>query len=227
MKKMIITMMLVFALIFTMTGTAYAASDEETEEAFGTALGRIEDDVYINEYFGLGFAPPEEWSFYTEEELAEMMNLTIAVMEDEDLQETMKDFLEDGSSVTNMAAKKGLGSQNLNMRLMKNEGGQLQNFSEEYILEQIVDTVEDQLAAAGYKDLELEIREIEFAGEEKPALFITGTFLNIPVYQAEILLMGEEYYSIVTFTSIQEEDLLEGLFDYWYVLDAEEEEETA
>ena len=222
MKKTAITILLLCALVFTMTGAAFAPSEEETAEIFGEAFGTIEDDRYVNEYFGLGFAPPEEWTFYTEEELAEMMNLTIAVMEDEDLRETMRNFMEDGSSVTNMAARKGIGTQNLNMRLMKNENGMLMMYSEEYILKQIVATVEDQLTAAGYEDLELEIREIEFAGKAKPALFITGAFYNIPVYQAEILLMGEEYYAIVTFTSLQE-DLLEEQFEYWYVLDAEED----
>jgi len=226
MKKIIITLMLVCALIFTMTGGAYAPSNEETAEVFGAAYGTIEDDAYINEYFGLGFAPPEEWEFYTDEELAEMMNLTIAVMEDEDLKEMMRESMEDSGSVTNMAARKGVGTQNLNMRLMKNENAMLLQFDEEDILKEIVGTVEEQLTAAGYKDLKLKVGEIEFAGEAKPALFITGSFYNIPVYQAEILLMGEEYYAIVTFTSLQE-DQLEEQYEYWYVLDAEEEAEEA
>ncbi len=74
------------------------------------------------------------------------------------------------------------------------------------------------LESAGYKDLELEIREIEFAGEKKQALFINGKFYNLPMYQAELLLLGEDYYAVVTFTSVLE-DRLEEQFECWHALE--------
>ena len=223
MKKKTVAVLVICALVFVMSGAAWAPSEADSGAIVDEALGRIEDGAYINDYFELTFAPPEEWRFYSEEELAQMMDITMEIIEDDQVRDLIRESLENGG-VTNMAAVEGTGGNNINMRLMKNDmTALLREFDEAFILEMIQDTVEEQLTAAGYRDLELDIREIEFAGEKKSALFISGTFYDIPVYQAEILLMGEEYYSIVTFTSIME-DQLEEQFVYWRVTEEPEAE---
>ena len=130
--------------------------------------------------------------------------------------------LEDAGAVTNMAAKDKLGMKNVNMRLTKVEDKILLALSEEDILRYSIDTVKDMLESAGYEDLELEIGETEFAGENKPILYITGKLYDLPVYQGEVLLMGEEYYAILTFTSVMD-DALDEVIEPWYALEAEED----
>ena len=218
MKKKTIAVLLICTLFLVMTAGASAPSDAEEEDIFGTAIGEIKEDTYVNEYFGLGFDLPKDWQFFTEEELAEMMDITLKVIDDEELKDLMKDSMESGNGVTNMAAKNSAGTLNINMRLKKYENDVLKTLSEESILDMLSAPVKEMLESAGYKDLELEIREIEFAGEKKQALFINGKFYNLPMYQAELLLLGEDYYAVVTFTSVLE-DRLEEQFECWHALE--------
>ena len=222
MKKKTIAVILICTLFLVMTAGASSPTDTAEEDIFGTAVGEIEEDTYVNEYFGLGFDLPKEWVFFTEEELAEMMDITLKVIDDEELKDLMRESMESGNGVTNMAAKNSTGTLNINMRLTKYENEMLKTLSEESILDMLSSPVKEMLEQAGYKDVELEIREIEFAGEKKQALFINGTFYNLPMYQAELLLLGEDYYSVITFTSVLE-DRLEEQFECWHVLDEAEE----
>ena len=226
MKKKTIAVMLVCTLFLVMTAGASAPSDGADDDIFGAALGTIEENAYVNEYFGLGFDLPEEWQFFTEEELAEMMNITLQVIDDEDLKDLMRESMESGNGVTNMAAKNTTGTLNINMRLTKYENALLKTLSEDSILEMLSAPVKEMLESAGYEDLKLELRTIEFAGEEKQALFITGTFYNLPMYQAELLLLGEDYYAVLTFTSVLE-DRLEEQFECWHTLEEPDGKEKA
>ena len=222
MKKKTIAVLLLCALFVVMTCGASAPSGTKTKVDYETALGVMGDDGYTNEYFGVGMELPEGWTFFSDEELAQMLDVTLKVIDDEKLTEMMTAALEDAGAVTNMAAKDKLGMKNVNMRLTKVEDKILLALSEEDILRYSIDTVKDMLESAGYEDLELEIGETEFAGENKSILYITGKLYDLPVYQGEVLLMGEEYYAILTFTSVMD-DALDEVIEPWYTLEAEED----
>ena len=226
MKKKTIAIVLFCALFVVMTTGAGSSEPAKTAPAEAAPLGVVGEEGYVNEYFGVGFDLPEEWSFYTDEELAEMMNVTVQVIQDEEFQELMTKSMEDGNAVTNMAAKDSLGLHNVNMRVTKMTDDSLLSFSEETILEMLTAPVKEMLESAGYEDLELEIGEVEFAGQTKPILYITGRFYNIPMYQGELLLLGEEYYAVLTFTSAMENELDEQ-FVQWHALEEEAAEATA
>lgn len=221
MKKKTVAVLLICAL-FVLTTSGASALPKDTE-GIDSAIGVIEESEYTNEYFGVGMELPEGWSFLTDEELAQMMNLSIEIVQDEDLAETMREQMEAGNAITNMAAKDTLGLRNLNMRLAKVEDKTMLSYSEEEILNLISGTVESGLEKAGYKNLSVKIEKTTFVGEEKPVLVITGEVYSIPVYQYEFLFLGEDYYAIVTYTSMLENHLEEDI-TAWYTLEEAEEE---
>ena len=218
MKKKTIAVFLLCALFVVMTTGAAASTATATDVDVETALGRIEDDVYVNEYFGLGFELPDDWVFFTDEELATMMSVTNKLMEEKGLTEVMAESLKDNGSATNMAAKAVSGMQNINMRLSPLPNAVMLLYPEKDILKQLAPTVENMLKQAGYEDLAISIGEITFAGEPKSVLNITGKFYGIPLYQQELLLMKDEYYAVVTVTSGSEDGLTE-VTDQWFFLD--------
>lgn len=222
MKKKTIAVFLICALFVVMASGAAAPTEEPKDTLLETALGRIEDDTYINEYYGVGMTLPEDWSFFTDEELAEMMNISSKLIKDEELSELMTQSMDESGAVTNMAAKDKLGTHNVNMRLNRMPNAMMLAMEEKDILEILSETVTDKLERAGYTDLEIEIGEITFAGETKAAMFLSGKYLNIPIYQAEILLMEKEYYAVLTFTSMLEDEL-DGTIEPWFSLEEDAE----
>ena len=56
MKKKTIAVFLICALFVVMASGAAAPTEEPEDTLLETALGRIEDDTYTNEYFGVGMS---------------------------------------------------------------------------------------------------------------------------------------------------------------------------
>ncbi len=52
-------------------------SDSEDETSGEFTRGSVDDDVYINEYADLSFKLPDSWEFYSDEDLAAIMNIAI------------------------------------------------------------------------------------------------------------------------------------------------------
>ena len=220
MKKKTIAAVLLCALFVVMASGASAPTDTKKTDV-ETVLGTVQDDVYINEYFGLGFELPEDWVFFTDEELASMMDLTNKLLEEKGLTGAMTESMENGGAVTNMAAKEKSGIRNINMRLTPLPDKAMLQYPESDILTALSGTVEEMLEQAGYENLKLSIGEVEFAGEKKPILYITGEFYKIPLYQGELLLMKEDYYAVITVTSVSEEGLDE-VIARWFTLEPED-----
>ena len=225
MKKKTIAVLLLCALFVVMTSGAASATETRTDTDFETALGTIEEDVYTNEYFGVGYKLPEDWVFFTDEELAQTLNAAEQVIDNEELIEMLKKAAEDGTAVTNMGAKGELGLRNVNMRLSRLTEKSLRLYSDKMILQALSTSMEAMLKKAGYENLEMEIGEVEFAGEKKAILLFSGEFMTLPIHQGEILLMGEDYYAILTFTNMID-DNIEELVGHWYALEEAEAEET-
>lgn len=87
MKKRIVSLIVVLALaagFMCLAPTAFA----EGEKPLG--LGRIEDNVYTNEYMGLGFSFDDSWLVYSAEELQQLYGTVIEVIGDTDISELIE-----------------------------------------------------------------------------------------------------------------------------------------
>ncbi len=71
MKKLLAIILALTALFLLVGCNTDTASDEKTEPT----RGKIEGDVYTNEYLGFTFTKSDSWIYSTDEEIAALMNL--------------------------------------------------------------------------------------------------------------------------------------------------------
>lgn len=175
-------------------------------------MGTVEGNVYKNDYFGLTFAPPEDWEFYSQEELLEQQGLAAERYEGTEMGEQMKQFMDSESGFSVMMAAKEGGVQNVNA-LVEKLSGLGKYLSEEDLLtivERQLGADEDgDLSALGMEGATLSRSSIVFAGEEHESLRVdyvdTSMGVELPMYIQMVFVMGEDHVLQVTMTTVFED----------------------
>ncbi len=90
MKKVIkntLLIILVASMLFLLAGCGAkdvtTNNEEEKTESKEFSMGKWENNVYTNDFLGLKFNLPEGWSYSSDEEIAEMMDLGTDLLNDE------------------------------------------------------------------------------------------------------------------------------------------------
>ena len=89
--------------------------------------------------------------------------------------------------------------------------------SEEKYIELSLEDLDEQLGSAGFILQGNEIGTINFAGEERTALHVSCTYMDVPYYCQQIYIKQGNYMSVITLASFYE-DITESLAEYFYAL---------
>lgn len=182
--------------------------DEETAALMGSAEG----NVYTNDYFGVTFAPPEDWHFYTQQELLEQQGLAAERFEGTEIGDDIRTIMDSEGGFSVMMAEKNGGIQNVNA-LVESLPGQAQYLSEGELL----DLVEKDLGleeggdmtAMGLEGATLSRNTFAFAGQEHEALRVdytdTSMGIDLPMYIQMVFIMGQDYVLQITITTVFED----------------------
>ncbi len=87
--KNTLVLLIIGAMLFLLTGCGKKEEESKKEEKPSEdqkvefSIGKWEDNVYTNDFLGLKFNLPEDWTHYDKEEMAEIMNLGSEVLDDE------------------------------------------------------------------------------------------------------------------------------------------------
>ena len=87
---------LLLALILALTCVACANTLEEDDDGEGAtkkvelSRGKIDGNVYENEYLGFKFTKPESWVYSTDEEIAEVLNIGAEMILGDNFSEALK-----------------------------------------------------------------------------------------------------------------------------------------
>lgn len=83
--KSILVVLLILTMLFLLTGCGNKENETENsdEQKQEFSLGEWKDDVYTNNFLGLKFNLPNGWTYYSKEEMADIMNLSEDVLNDE------------------------------------------------------------------------------------------------------------------------------------------------
>lgn len=204
------------------TGTVSAPAEEPAEEPAGEPaepegqvaelMGAVAGGVYTNDYFGVTFAPGEEWTFATREELLAQYDLAAESFEGTEIGEDVKAFMDSDSGFSVMMAQAEGGLQNVNA-LVESLPGLGKYLSESELL----DLVESDLGleeggdmtAMGLEGAVLSRDVFTFAGAEHEALRVdytdTSMGIELPMYIQMVFLMGDDYVMQVTITTAFED----------------------
>ena len=173
------------------------ASDEaqpvEEEETF--ERGTIDGDTYRNTLFGISFTLPEGYQFATDEQLAQMANLTADMLEDEASQKA----IEDGRTIIDMYAI-GTGGQNVSLTIEKVNpiAGVLADV--EKYREICVGNLDQQLAGTGMEVVEHEDGTYQIGGTDYPSEQIVISYQGNTIYEQLVFLKSGSYFGLLTAT---------------------------
>lgn len=186
------------------------ASQPDEEEL---EMGSVNGGTYTNAFAGIGCTLDETWVFYTKEQIAELNGFLTDGTSDED----MKKLMENSQSVQDMYASSTDGLMTINV-VFQNMGLLLgTTMSAQEYAELHVTQIPDAMEAYGFEDVAASVTTAELAGEERPAIALTATIQDIPVYELIVCLRQGNYIYCVTLCSYTE-DVTAQMAELFYAL---------
>jgi len=186
------------------------ASQPDEEEL---EMGSVNGGTYTNAFAGIGCTLDETWVFYTKEQIAELNGFLTDGTSDED----MKKMMENSQSVQDMYASSTDGLMTINV-VFQNMGLLLgTTMSAQEYAELHVTQIPDAMEAYGFEDVAASVTTAELAGEERPAIALTATIQDIPVYELIVCLRQGNYIYCVTLCSYTE-DVTAQMAELFYAL---------
>lgn len=193
----------------SVTGQVDASQPDEEE----LEMGSVNGGTYTNAFAGIGCTLDETWVFYTKEQIAELNGFLTDGTSDED----MKKLMENSQSVQDMYASSTDGLMTINV-VFQNMGLLLgTTMSAQEYAELHVTQIPDAMAAYGFEDVAASVTTAELAGEERPAIALTATIQDIPVYELIVCLRQGNYIYCVTLCSYTE-DVTAQMAELFYAL---------
>lgn len=86
--KKLISLLLAIVMVAMLIGCDRGDNTED-ESKVELSRGEISGDVYKNEYLGFEFTKPESWVYYTDEEIAQALNLGVDALLGNDFKEAL------------------------------------------------------------------------------------------------------------------------------------------
>ena len=192
--------------------------EQEQENAGGGELGRgvVNGSVYENAGLGIGCALDEYWTYYTEEELAEMSG-SYDLVEDEELAAQLKS----ADVVWDMFAVRGDGLAMVGVEYETLGETLAELLDESTYIDLSIENIGEKLDSMGLTDGSMEKITTELAGTERYAIRITGSAMGLmDMYQTQVCIkMGDKIVMILMETI--GEDQTEELAKLFYSLDGE------
>ena len=198
MKKLVV-LILAFVLCFAGCGA---------EKEFVPERGTVENGVYKNSAFGIGFEANSDWYFYSDEEIAATMGKTAEELFPEDFAEN----LENTETIYDIYAADYYGGSTISINFENINAIYGEIVDEETYLEMAKSEIETNLAAMNI--LRNEVGKALVSGKEVPCIFVELELSGTTVYEVVVVKKVGNWIGIVTLASVSEDgisSLLENL----------------
>lgn len=170
--------------------------------------GRVSEDAYVNEMLDLKIVKPEGWVFYTDEQIAQVNNLTYEAMQDSDIAEQIS---KNGQFMDMMMSDVNGNSVNL---VLQARQPLLSLYTDEQAFAMNEESMKTLLASSGMIVTTYETVNMQIGGEERSVLhMVLETSQQINEYQIWYR-NDERYMGILTVTTIGEtepQSILDGV----------------
>jgi len=206
-KTKVIALILIVCLLFTVTGCTRPVTPEERENI---GVGQVTDGLYENEFYGIAFRTPEDWTCMTQEEIWDLNGWDT----DEELQEQLEDRMADYGHFTEMLATKGT---ELTAKVSVDNAAVMQDpdISEELYARATRIDAEGTLGEAGCENILVQDVYEPFMGSSHYGFHIAAEFNGTMMYQKEMYIKNGIYFLVVTVSSAGE-DLTDELLAMFY-----------
>ncbi len=170
----------------------------------------VNDIIYENQFAGIGFNLPEDWDFYTDDELNKLYHQSIDAMPDgnEDYVSSVRSFYDMGAHCS--------GSSDLVLVHLSRSGVPISDADWNETLQAIVTSYE----YTGYSDMESEHIKVNISDVEFDAIKSKGKYMGsefYPAYFLQVIFAREDYAVNVTIGTIGDDKTAE-LLGNFYIL---------
>ena len=191
--KRFLTLFLVSVMVFTLIA---CSSDDKLLGTEEFVTGTVEENVYENEYLGLGFKADPSWTFKTEAELSTLLGITADYMD-----EKYADLAKDAASYIDMMAADGTGSNSVNVNFAGFSHKQVMNADVSKVLEESFALIESSYYNMGATDVSYELTTVEIDGYEFDAMEVTAELSGTTLKQLVFGVKCYEHIASITITS--------------------------
>ena len=171
----------------------------ETESSF--SFGKSTGNTYQNDFLGLSCTLPEDWTFYSDQQILEMNNLV-----GEYLDENAAKQLENASIIYDMMALKQEDGSNISVNLEKLTALQLLSLDIKAVLEAQIDIIVSTYENMGYTDVQVVSEKVTVDGEEYDSLCISAKIQGIDFYSTAFAFLKGNYLANITVSSLVEDN---------------------
>ncbi len=218
--KKIFALLLIFVLMFSFAAcsgkntndirgdqqsVSQNSSDTQSTDAASTvsapefSLGNTDGLVYENKFIGIGCTLDSGWSFYTDEQIKELNNITNDLAGD-----AYVEAMKDANLVYDMFAVSDDQLKNMNVILEKVNPITLTSLDIAQNFENSFATMKESFENIGYTNVAYEIGEITISGKKHVSLNITAEISGIKMYQKCFAIKCNGYLANIAITSLNE-----------------------
>lgn len=213
------TLALILALVLCLSLGACSSDPAETVPASGDSesaalsRGAVNGNVYTNKSLKLRFDLPSGWSFYSEEEIAEVNNMTREMYESTDLEAAVAksgqfmDFF--AASASNL--------DNVNL-IIQPADAKLSGLTERKIFESSEESYRSQFASAGMEVKTYEVLTAKLCGMEKAVLHMEMTMNGFTLQEYQLWIRSDPNYTAVLTVSSTSITDPQTVLDYFSVI---------
>ena len=202
---------LALALVLSLTACSFGSKKFER--------GVVEGQTYTSQFLGLTCTAPAEFTYLSDEEIAQRNHLAAEAVDDEELVKQMRESLENGNQVQDMYLMTDDSLQTVNVMLVKvsAKGATVD-------MAAFADMGKDQVVSAyqsmGMTDVEASRETVTFMGQQYEGICATAAYHDAPVTTVQVCMQVDNYVCVITFTSYVEDRTSE-MMDFFSPLAAE------
>lgn len=190
-----------------------SSNTSSTVSAPEFSLGNTDGLVYENKFIGIGCTLNSDWSFYTDEQIKQINNITNDLAGD-----AYVEAMKDANLIYDMFATSGDQLNNMNVILEKVNPLALAALDIEENLKNAFQSSKGALENMGYGNISYQIDEITVAGKNHKSLYITAEISGIKMYQKTIIIKCNGYLASVSITCLQT-DITDSIFSKFYAVE--------
>lgn len=183
------------------------SSGEETE--FG--IGKAEGNTYKNDFLGLSCTLPEEWSFYSDAQIAELNGVAQEYV-DKDVAEALKN----AQIIYDMYASNSIDFSSVNINLEKLSGAQTVAMSVKEALEGQLLAIKASFGNMGYENVSVEYATVTVDGKTFDGIELSAEIDGTDFYEKIFSFKKGGYMANVTI-AVLGEDKTEEILKYFSV----------
>lgn len=181
--------------------TTAAATDAATTEAkLDYTVPTTEGNTYTSKTLGVKLTLDEGWAFASDEDMAQLNQAVVSAVGDDYAEQ-----LKDADIIYDMSAANETTGDNISINFENLGAIYGKVITPETYIDLSKDTVKDMLTSMGCENVEMEVRDVDFAGQTEKALHVKTELSGVSVYELCVVKSCGDHMANITITTMLED----------------------